>query len=35
MIKKTLKLEKMPKLDDTTDALACAVTAFYIQKFKK
>lgn len=34
MIKKTLKLEKMPRLDDTTDALACAVTAFYLQKFK-
>ena len=35
MVKKILKLEKMPRLDDTTDALACAVTAFYLQKFKK
>jgi crossover junction endodeoxyribonuclease RuvC len=34
MVKKMLKLEKMPKLDDTTDALACAVTSFYLKKFK-
>jgi len=24
----------MPKLDDTTDALACAITSFYLKKFK-
>jgi len=34
MVKKVLKLDKMPKLDDTTDALACAITAFYLKKFK-
>lgn len=34
MVKNILKLNKMPKLDDTTDALACAITAFYLKKFK-
>ncbi len=34
MVKRILKLDKMPKLDDTTDALACALTAFYLKKFK-
>ncbi|MGB9847707.1 MAG: crossover junction endodeoxyribonuclease RuvC [Minisyncoccia bacterium] len=29
MVKKILKLKKMPRLDDTTDALACAITAYY------
>ena len=30
-----LKLKKIPKLDDTSDALACAITAFYFSKNKK
>lgn len=34
MVQKILKLKEIPKLDDTTDALACAVTAFYLNKFK-
>lgn len=34
MVKNILKLDKIPKLDDTTDALACALTAFYIKRFK-
>ncbi|MCX8015790.1 MAG: crossover junction endodeoxyribonuclease RuvC [Patescibacteria group bacterium] len=32
MVKKILKLEKMPRLDDTTDALACSITAYYFLK---
>jgi len=35
MVKKILKLKKIPKLDDTSDALACAITAFYFSKNKK
>lgn len=35
MVKKLLNLEKVPKLDDTADALACAITAFYLKKFKE
>ena len=34
MVQNILKMEKMPKLDDTTDALACAITGFYLSKFK-
>ncbi len=34
MVKRILKLDEIPKLDDTTDALACALTAFYLKKFK-
>lgn len=33
MVKKFLKLEKMPKLDDTTDALALAITHIHSHKF--
>lgn len=32
MVKKILKLEKIPKKDDTSDALACAITAYYFLK---
>jgi crossover junction endodeoxyribonuclease RuvC len=32
MVKKILKLEKIPKKDDTSDALACAITAYYFVK---
>ncbi len=32
MVKKILKLKKIPKLDDTSDALACAITAYYFSK---
>ncbi len=32
MVKRLLKLDKLPKLDDTTDALACALTSFYLMK---
>lgn len=32
MVKKILKLNKIPDPDDIGDALACALTAFYFQK---
>ena len=35
MVKTILKLEKLPKLDDTTDALAIALTHAFSAKFKK
>ena len=34
MVKRTLKLEKMPKLDDTTDALALAICYIYSYKYQ-
>ncbi len=34
MVKVILKLEKMPKLDDTTDALAIALAEAFSSKFK-
>ncbi|HOX21689.1 MAG TPA: crossover junction endodeoxyribonuclease RuvC [Candidatus Paceibacterota bacterium] len=34
MVKNALKLEKIPKLDDTTDALACAIAGHYLRKLK-
>ena len=34
MVKKILKLEKMPKLDDTTDALALAICYTYSYKLE-
>ena len=34
MVKRTLKLEKMPKLDDTTDALALAICYTYSYKYE-
>ncbi len=35
MVKKFLKLEKMPKLDDTTDALAIAICHTHSCKYKE
>lgn len=35
MVKRTLKLETMPKLDDTTDALALAICYIYSYKYQK
>ena len=35
MVRTILKLEKLPKLDDTTDALAIALTHAFSAKFKK
>jgi len=35
MVKAILKLENLPKLDDTTDALAIALTHIFSQKLKK
>ena len=35
MVKKMLKLEKMPRLDDTTDALALAICYTYSYKYEK
>lgn len=35
MVKVLLKLEKLPKLDDTTDALAIALTHAFSSKFNK
>lgn len=35
MVKTLLKLEKVPKLDDTTDALAIAMTHVYLHKMGK
>lgn len=32
MLQKLLQLNKIPQPDDTTDALACALTAFYLIK---
>jgi crossover junction endodeoxyribonuclease RuvC len=34
MVKNILKLSKIPKLDDTTDALACAIAGYYLRKMK-
>ncbi|MDD3614393.1 MAG: crossover junction endodeoxyribonuclease RuvC [Candidatus Pacebacteria bacterium] len=34
MVKQILQLKKIPEPDDITDALACALTAFYSQKRK-
>lgn len=35
MVKNILKLKTIPRLDDTTDALACAVASHYLRKNKK
>ena len=35
MVKRMLKLENMPKLDDTTDALALAICYTYSYKYEK
>lgn len=35
MVKRLLKLEKMPKLDDTTDALAIAICHSYSYKYNQ
>ena len=35
MVKRTLKLEQMPKLDDTTDALALAICYIYSYKYER
>ena len=35
MVKRILKLEKMPKLDDTADALAIAICHSYSYKYNQ
>lgn len=35
MVKNLLKLKKIPQPDDVTDALACAVSSYYLKKFPK
>jgi len=34
MVQKILKLKQMPKIDDTTDAIAIALTYIYNSKFE-